>query len=79
MTREEATIKLTRLKNKFLDEYVDYDGTASAFDMAIEALAKMEAIQRVIDMPLLWEQDDRRRYAKVVDIVRKDLTQEVEL
>ena len=44
----------------------------------IEALAKMEAIQRVIDMPLLWEQDDRRRYARVVNIVKRDLLQEVE-
>lgn len=45
---------------------------------AIEALAKMEAIQEIIDMPILWEQDDRRRYTKIVDIVRKDLAQEVE-
>ena len=44
--------------------------------IALEALAKMEAIQEVIDMPFEWEQDDRRRYSKVVDIVRKDLTQE---
>lgn len=44
-----------------------------AVDTAFEALAKMEAIQKVIDMPFEWEQDDRRRYAKIVDIVRKDL------
>ena len=44
-----------------------------AIDTAFEALAKMEAIQEVIDMPFEWEQDDRRRYSKVVDIVRKDL------
>lgn len=40
--------------------------------MAIEALAKMEAIQEVIDMPFEWEQDDRRRYAKIVNIVRSE-------
>lgn len=40
--------------------------------MAIEALSQMEAIQEVVDMPTLWEQDDRRRYAKIVDLVRKD-------
>ena len=40
--------------------------------MAMEALAKMEAIEEVIDMPFEWEQDDRRRYARVVDIVRKE-------
>jgi len=46
---------------------------------AFEALAKMEVIQEVIDMPFEWEQDDRRRYSKVVDIVRKDLTQEEDI
>ncbi len=39
---------------------------------AFEALAKMEAIEEVIDMPFEWEQDDRRRYTKIVDIVRKE-------
>lgn len=42
MTREEAIKKLTQLKNKFLDEYIDYDGTTSAYDMAIEALSQPE-------------------------------------
>ena len=46
--------------------------------MAIEALAKMQVIQDVIDMPFEWEQDDRRRYAKVVNIVKMDLPHEVE-
>ena len=46
--------------------------------MAIEALLKMEVIQDVIDMPFAWEQDDRRRYARVVNIVKRDLLQEVE-
>lgn len=46
--------------------------------MAIEALLKMEVIQDVIDMPFEWEQDDRRRYARVVNIVKKDLLQEAE-
>ena len=45
--------------------------------MAIEALLKMEVIQDVIDMPFEWEQDDRRRYAKIVDIAQKHLSQEV--
>jgi len=40
MTKEEAIRKLTQLKNKYLDEYVDYDNTASAYDLAIEALEK---------------------------------------
>lgn len=42
MTREEAIKKLTQLKNKFLDEYIDYDGTTSAYDMAIGALQEPE-------------------------------------
>lgn len=60
------------------------DGTGSdsstkkAIVMAIEALLKMEVIQDVIDMPFEWEQDDRRRYARVVNIVKRDLLQEVE-
>lgn len=52
--------------------------TKEAILRAIEALLKIEVIQEVIDMPMLWEQDDRRRYAKIVDIVRNDLAQEVE-
>jgi len=55
-----------------------YKEWREAVDMAIEALAKMEIIERVIDMPLLCERDDRRRYAKIADIVKKDLTQEIE-
>lgn len=46
--------------------------------MAMEALIKMEAIQNVIDMPFKWEQDDRRRYAEIVDIVRKEYKNERE-
>ena len=73
MTREEAIDTLVA-------NYPDrcYELLREAVDVAIEALAKMETIQKVIDMPLLWEQDDRRRYAKVVDIVQKDLSQKVE-
>lgn len=44
--------------------------------MAIEALLKIEVIQDIIGMPFEWEQDDRRRYARIVDIVRKDLMQD---
>ncbi len=40
MTNEEAIKKLTRLKNEFLEEYLDFDGTVSAYDLAIEALEK---------------------------------------
>lgn len=49
-----------------------------AIDKAVEALVKMEAIQKVIDMPFEWEQDDRRRYTKIADIVRTVFTDEVE-
>ena len=49
-----------------------------SYNLAIEAIAKMEAIQKIIDMPFEWEQDDRCRYSKIVDIIRKDLSQEVE-
>ena len=51
---------------------MELEGIEQCPPMAIEALAKMEAIQKVIDMPTLWEQDDRRRYTKIVDIVRKE-------
>ncbi len=75
----------TREAIKYLQWYFeDDDGTGAdsivkkAALTAIEALAKTEAIQEVVDMPMLWEQDDRRRYAKIVDIVRKDLLQEIE-
>lgn len=40
MTREEAIKKLERLKNEFLEEYIDYDDTASAYNLAIEALSQ---------------------------------------
>lgn len=74
MTREEAIDLLEDIKFTSSDHLRDVE----ALEMAIEALAKMESIQEVIDMPFVWEQDDRRRYSKVVDIVRKDLAQEDE-
>ena len=49
MTKAEAAKKLTRLKNEFLEEYIDFDGTTSAYDMAIEALKKQEP-EFVIDV-----------------------------
>lgn len=42
MTNKEAIKKLERLKNEFLEEYLDYDGTTSAYDMAIKALQEPE-------------------------------------
>ena len=68
MTREEAIKELTFI----LVGHPETSARGQAVLMAIEALAKMEAIQDIIDMPTLWEQDDRRRYTKIVDIVRKD-------
>lgn len=53
--------------------------TKEAILMAIEALLKVEVIQEVIDMPFEWEQDDRRRYSRVVSIIKKDLLQGIEL
>lgn len=40
MTYEEAIKHLQNLKFKFMDEYVDYDNTAEAFQHGIEALEK---------------------------------------
>lgn len=75
MTREEeAMMNLSYI----LVEYPETSARGKAVLTAIEALAKMEAIQKVIDMPFEWEQDDRCRYAKIVDIVRKNLVQEIE-
>lgn len=77
MTREEAIKELEqRLSTlKFIGgSYVDCVN-GEAIEMAIEALAKVEAIQAVIDMPTLWEQDDRGRYTKVASIIRKDVKQ----
>lgn len=74
MTREKAIQELEYI----LVGHPKTSTRGQAVLMAIEALAKMEAIQEVIDMPFEWEQDDRRRYSKVVDIVRKNLAQEVE-
>jgi len=74
MNREEAIRELEFI----LVGHPETSARGQAVLMAMEALAKMEAIQKVIDMPFEWEQDDRRRYSKVVDIVRKDLTQEEE-
>ena len=82
MTRVEAALHFTKLKEA--DELIreEYrrlgrveEAAACAQDIeaceaAIEALAKMEAIQTVVDLPMLWLQDERRRYGKVVDIVR---------
>ena len=45
MTREEAIKKLTRLKNEFLEEYIDFNGTTDAYNMAIEALKQPEIIK----------------------------------
>lgn len=69
MTREVAIRRLQHIIAYF-NYRVGED--AEAINMAIEALAKMEAIQEVIDMPFEWEQDDRRRYAKIVNIVRSE-------
>lgn len=74
MTNKEAIRELEFI----LVGHPETSARGQAVLMAIEALAKMEAIQEVIDMPFEWEQDDRRRYSKVVDIVRKNLAQEVE-
>lgn len=74
MTRGQAARELTFI----LVGHPETSRRGQAVLMAIEALSKMDAIQEVVDMPTLWEQDDRRRYAKIVDIVRKDLSQEVE-
>ncbi len=67
MTRKEA---IDVLKKNYPDSC--FELLREAVDTAFEALAKMEAIQEVIDMPTLWEQDDRCRYAKIIDIVRKE-------
>ena len=75
MTREEEAIMNL---SYILVEYPETSARGRAVLMAIEAIVKVKAIQEVIDMPILWEQDDRRRYSKIVDIVRKDLSQEVE-
>ena len=72
MTREEEAIMNL---SYILVEYPETSARGKAVLTAIKALAKTEAIREVIDMPTLWEPDDRRRYAKVVDIVRKGLEQ----
>ena len=63
-----------------LEDYGRYESFgdkyySDAFAVAVEVLTKMEAIQKVIDMPFEEEQDDRQRYAKIVDIVQKNLAQ----
>lgn len=73
MTREIAIRRVQHIIGYF-NYRVGED--VEALNMAIEVLTKIEAIQKIIDMPFEWEQDDRRRYAKIVDIVRKDLEQE---
>ena len=80
MTRKEAIKELEqRLSTlKFIcGSYVDCVN-GEAIEKAIEVLTKIEAIQEIIDMPFEWEQDDRCRYAKIVNIVRKNLAQEGE-
>lgn len=72
MTREEAINQIS-LEKDYIEDILGSDNTVKALDMATEALAKIEVIQRIVNMPIVWEPDDRRRYAKVVDIVRKDL------
>lgn len=77
MTRVEAIERLETRRRcaVYVDsEYVD-SVDIEAINIAIEALAKVEAIQAVIDMPTLWEQDDRGRYTKVASIIRKDVKQ----
>lgn len=74
VTRDEAIMNLSYI----LVEYPETSARGKAVLVAIEALAKMEAIQKVVDMPMLWEQDDRRRYTKIVDIIRGNLAQEEE-
>lgn len=76
MTREEAIKELVEMCDFINDNVEIRRKRYKALNMAIEALSKMEAIQKVVDMPTLWEQDDRRRYNKIVDIVRNDLEQE---
>ena len=69
MTREEAIQICINVKNTYLSNYGISDKTAEAMIVAIEALAKMEAIQETIDMPFEWEQDDRKRYLKIVNVM----------
>jgi len=74
VTREEAS-KILHVLWVYYHHYLT-EKEAEAVDMAIEALSKMEVIQDVIDMPFEWEQDDRHRYARVVNIVKRDLLQD---
>lgn len=77
MTIEEA---IEQLKWYFeCDDSTSSDSSMKkAYKVVIEALAKMKVIQEVIDMPFEWEQDDRRRYIKIADIVQTVFTDEVE-
>lgn len=75
MTRADAIKNLESCRKgaAYVDsEYVD-GVDIETVDMALETLVKMEIIQKIVDEPFEWEQDDRRRYLKVVDIVRRDL------
>ena len=74
MTRGEAIQELEFI----MVGHPETSARGQAVLMAIEALLKIKVIQDVIDMPFEWEQDDRRRYARVVNIVKRDLLQEVE-
>ena len=76
MTRREAAEQINGIiigSDECEDGYYVSPDDIEALEMAIEALAKVEAIQSVIDMPTLWEQDDRGRYTKVANIIRKDV------
>ena len=65
MTNEEAIGNLMYI----LVEYPETSARGKAVLMAIEALAETEAIQKVIDMPFEYEQDDRKRYLKIVNLM----------
>lgn len=48
MTKEEAIIKIQRLRDEFNETYIGYDGTNEAVDMAIESLRKEEPTEEEI-------------------------------
>lgn len=53
MRYEEAIKHLQNLKFKFMDEYVDYDNTAEAFQHGIEALKK-QIPMKPLENKLMW-------------------------
>lgn len=72
MTIEEAIADIKHAVNwaKENDEKWCDGVEVGSLEMALEALAKMKAMQEVIDMPFEWEQDDRRRYDRIVNIMK---------